>query len=495
MKSENSSGRERAGNQTRGTQPALATAGARQRFSGRDLYALGFGLFLGLAMVKFGNPVILDQKIVPPATLSEAWNSAWPLHWAGWWLAPLALIGCWLIITARPGCPGPRWLWVLPAIWFGWQLLAAMQTVDRQLTTITLWHFAGCLACYFLGALLLGEKPRLHWLLVGVLAAFAFCLVRAVNQRLVEFPQERKMLLEGQHTGWTNFPPEVFAQMQRDQIIITTNGVEAANPVILEKYAKGRVMGTLVYPNALAGAVLLLLPVSLALAVNGTRRFRPTTRATAISLTLFLGGAGLFWSGSKSGWLIVLVLGGIWLFRLRWPARWKFTLLVAVVAIGLAAFAIRFHGYFASGATSVSARFDYWRAAAQITREFPWLGSGPGTFQHPYAKLKAPEAEMARLTHNDFLEQFCDSGIIGGLSYAIWIGLLLAMIGRRVWNRGEPLLFAGFLGLLGWFAQGLGEFSLYIPALAWTAFTLGGCLLRASANPIQRQLSHAGPGT
>ena len=29
---------------------------------------------------------------------------------------------------------------------------------------------------------------------------------------------------------------------------------------------------------------------------------------------------------------------------------------------------------------------------------------------------------MARLTHNDYLEQFCDSGIIGGVSYALWIG-------------------------------------------------------------------------
>jgi hypothetical protein len=39
------------------------------------------------------------------------------------------------------------------------------------------------------------------------------------------------------------------------------------------------------------------------------------------------------------------------------------------------------------------------------------------------------------------------------------------------------LSFAIFLGLLGWFAQGLGEFGLFVPALAWTAFTLVGCLI------------------
>ena len=107
----------------------------------------------------------------------------------------------------------------------------------------------------------------------------------------------------------------------------------------------------------------------------------------------------------------------------------------------------------------------------------PLLGTGPGTFQRPYAQLKSPASEMARLTHNDYLEQFSDSGIPGGIFYAAWIVLALVIIGRRVWQSGSPLTFAIFIGLLGWFVQGLGEFSLYVPALAWTAFALLGCSL------------------
>jgi hypothetical protein len=68
-----------------------------------------------------------------------------------------------------------------------------------------------------------------------------------------------------------------------------------------------------------------------------------------------------------------------------------------VVGFGLGIFAVRFHNYFAAGATSVGARFDYWRAAVQTTIANPLLGTGPGTFQRPYAQLKSPEAEMARL--------------------------------------------------------------------------------------------------
>ena len=181
-----------------------------------------------------------------------------------------------------------------------------------------------------------------------------------------------------------------------------------------------------------------------------------------------------------------MAIGGVCLFRLQWPARLKLAALDGILLVGLGIFAVRFHNYFAAGATSVGARFDYWRAAAETTFDHPLLGTGPGTFQRPYAQLKSPEAEMARLAHNDYLEQFSDSGIAGGVFYAAWIVLALAIIGRRVWHRGDPMTFAIFVGLLGWFVQGFGEFGLYVPALAWTAFTLLGCLLALAGNQIDK---------
>jgi O-antigen ligase len=161
--------------------------------------------------------------------------------------------------------------------------------------------------------------------------------------------------------------------------------------------------------------------------------------------------------------------------------KWLAT--AAVFVLGLAVFAIRFHSYFAAGATSVGARFDYWHAAVQTTIANPLFGTGPGTFQRPYAQLKAPDAEMARLAHNDFLEQFSDSGIPAGLLYAAWIGLALFLTAKRFWPKADALQFALFIGVLGWFIQGLGEFELYVPALAWTAFTLLGCLVGQKVPP------------
>jgi len=458
----------------------------KRKFSATELYALAFGLFLGLAFWKFGNPVILDHKIIPPTSSSAFLADSWPTHWANWTLLPLALVGAAVAFINKFRWFASKWLWLLPLLWFGWQLISASQTVDANLTSATLWQFFGCVTCYFIGALVLNRETALRWLLVGVLAAFAFCLVRAVDQRLVEFPQSHQMLVEGEREGWTNVPPAMLLEMKQEQVVITTNGVDVANPLVLAKFAKGRVMGTLVYPNALAGAVLLLLPVSLTLAF-GAKKLRPAIRGIAITMTCLLGGAAFFWTGSKLGWLIAMAMGGLCLFRLKWPARLKFTALAIVAILGLGIFAVRFHGYFAAGATSAGARLDYWRAAAQTTVKNPLVGTGSGTFQRPYAQLKSPDAEMARLTHNDYLEQFSDSGIPGGIFYGAWIVLALMTIGRRVWITANQIRFAIFIGLLGWFIQGVGEFSLYIPALAWTAFALLGCSLAFTGNQFDKK--------
>ena len=442
----------------------------------QKLVTLACGLLLGLCLWKFGNPVILDHKIPAPTSLNELLTEPWPTHWARWFLLPLAVWGAMLAMSQKCSWPQSRWLWRLPLGWLGWQFVSATQTVDATLTEATLWQFSGGVACYFIGTFIFSRENLWRWLLPGVLAAFTFCLIRVAEQRLYEFPTNYQVLTEGERGGWTNFPPETIVSMKADNIILTTNGVDVANPMILKKFQNGRVAGTMVYPNALAGVILLLWPLALVLAFTSTRALKPMIRYAVIALTVFMGGAVLFWTGSKLGWLIAISLAGLCLLRLDWSKELKIAAVTLVLLGGLGVFAVRFHNYFAAGATSVGARFDYWRAAAQTTAAKPIFGSGPGTFQRPYAQLKAPEAEMARLTHNDYLEQFSDSGVIGGVTFAVWIGLALWVTGKKLWQSKETFGAAIFIGLLGWFLQSLGEFGLYIPT-CWLAFTLLGGLI------------------
>jgi O-antigen ligase len=107
------------------------------------------------------------------------------------------------------------------------------------------------------------------------------------------------------------------------------------------------------------------------------------------------------------------------------------------------------------------------------------FGTGPGTFQIPYEQIKRPKDEMARLVHNDYLEQATDSGILGMVSYT---GMILAFLYwlYRYRIKKVPLdwlYFAIWLGLCGLCLHSMVEFHLYIPALAWPMFFLFGWLL------------------
>ena len=286
----------------------------------------------------------------------------------------------WCCKRNSPG-RGHKWLWILPLGWLGWQFVSATETVDADLTAATLWQLSGCVACYFLGVFLFASRRARNWLLMGILAAFTFCLVRAVDQKLFEFPVNYQMLVEGEHSGWTNFPPETITEMKRETSSSTPMAWTWRTRSSSKNSQKGRVAGTLVYPNALAGLILLLWPVSLALAFGATKPLKPPIRMAAIGLAVFLGGAAFFWTGSKLGWLIGIGVAGLFICC-GWTGRSKLKLaaVAAVLILGLGVFAMRFHDYFSAGATSVGARFDYWRAAVQTTIDQPALRQRAGDF-------------------------------------------------------------------------------------------------------------------
>ncbi|MCX6904085.1 MAG: O-antigen ligase family protein, partial [Verrucomicrobia bacterium] len=154
----------------------------------------------------------------------------------------------------------------------------------------------------------------------------------------------------------------------------------------------------------------------------------------------------------------------------------KSIVVMLLLVAGLSGFAVKYVGYFEKGAKSVGARLDYWKVATQIAVHHPVLGSGPGTFSVLYRYLKPPEAEMARLVHNDYLEQACDSGFVGFLIYGVFVAGSLALL-RPSLSRGfDWLQLCVWLGVVGWATQSLFEFGLYVPALAWPAFLFLGWL-------------------
>ena len=104
----------------------------------------------------------------------------------------------------------------------------------------------------------------------------------------------------------------------------------------LRKLESNRIFSTLVYPNALAGAMVLLLPMGLTGLWRLSARLSVVTRWTLVGV-LGLSGLGcLYWSGSKSGWLIALVMGLVAFLRLKLRRAAKVWIVGAVLVVGLA---------------------------------------------------------------------------------------------------------------------------------------------------------------
>jgi hypothetical protein len=442
------------------------------------IFAAVAGFFFFIALLKFGNPVILDSEVVVPHTFFEWLYQPWPVRWGYRWgfscLGAVALLELirinWAIAFSPQRNTGirkpdlslatmPKWLKAaaaLPGLWFLWQCVCANYTVDATLTFTTLKHFAACIACFYLGFFVLGrvKNPWPVWLFLSL--ALLWIVREGWNQHFGGLEETRKYFYS--MPNWKSAPPE-----------------------FIKKLSSNRIYSTLFYPNTLAGALLLLVPITLGLLWQITAKLRDRARWLIIVLVAIPALACLYWSQSKAGWLIALVLILVALLQSNLPKRTKLTILVMVVVGGLAGFGFRYAQFFQRGSTSVVARFDYWRAALIIGKEHPLLGTGPGTFAKGYAKIKSPEAEMSRLVHNDYLEQFCDSGIPG---FLLFVAFILAVLVALYRYRNKISLPCG-IGVLGILLHSSVEFHLYIPAIGWPTFFLIGWLLARAISEKQ----------
>ena len=453
------------------------------------------GVWLFTALFLFGNPVILDY-LHPPKSVILGGESPPSVRQ---YLGILAVLGLACVLgfsrLAKPKLQLPagvpkRLAW-LPAAWLGWQLLSFLQTENEAMSRATVIHFASCLAAFYLGLFVLGRMRLAKLALWGAALGLMLNLADACIEKFGGLEQTRNSIIAQIESGKLDpatlpakardagktIPPEIEKQIAALPPKMAAKVRQLPLELVKRMYST-RLYGHMFYPNALAGLILLLLPVSLALLL-GQGRWRLARAALALGLGA-LGLACLYWSGSKAGWLIAIALLGAWFLHLPVPGKLKLGLACAAMVLGLAGFAVKYADYFDRGATSVGARFGYWRAAAQTAMEEPLLGTGPGTFQLAYKRHRAPGAEPTRLTHNDYLQQASDSGWPGFVLYAAFIGGAAWILARR--RLDDPLLIAVRLGLLAWALQGFVEFGLYIPALAWPAWLMLGWLLASPTN-------------
>ena len=320
--------------------------------------------------------MILDHLVQAPANGWELVFSTWPSRWVfDACFGSYFIIGLIFLLTATAAFKASfaqtwqqlmRHRTVLVASgfllgWYFWQWIAAGDTVNRELTRATMPHFTLCIFCFGFGFFCLKalEHPKLVWM--GLVLGLTIVLWAAMDQRFGGLEATRRMIYE--QAGATPYPEE-----------------------FLQRIAKGRVFGTLFYPNALAGVILMLAPMAMVFLHRATVRFGNVIWGLATGLMGYFAVACLYWSGSKSGWLIACSHAApacvehpsLYFSKSARPRRRDRT--------GPGCLWDSISGYFQQGATSVVARFDYWHAALRIAAANPLTGTGPGTFQVPYSR-------------------------------------------------------------------------------------------------------------
>ncbi|MBI1869906.1 MAG: O-antigen ligase family protein [Chlamydiae bacterium] len=270
------------------------------------------------------------------------------------------------------------------------------------------------------------------------------------------------------------------------------------------RLASPRIFSTLIYPNALAGYLLTLLPLSLSAFGIRNRRFK---WVVMISIAFF--GAVIFLLFEKPLWIWVTGVGAfvypllyffifflsfskgglvvfffvrlaaylILFFRLNLkpPFRKRFFWSVFILeTLIIFFFLIKGENFTLGVFKSSSARYEYWKAAFKMVHDFPLWGSGPGTFGSVYAHYKLPGAEETRMAHNNFLQVTSELGLLGGIVFLlIWCFPMVTYFCRTVKREKVSWIGLGaFLGILGFSIHSLIDFDLYEPSIALNAWTL-----------------------
>jgi putative inorganic carbon (HCO3(-)) transporter len=228
-----------------------------------------------------------------------------------------------------------------------------------------------------------------------------------------------------------------------------------------------------IHANELGGTLILFLPVSLV--VTQVRGFDRTMadwvlRLGAVLLSLFLA-AVLLLTQSRSAWVGVAAgLAAMGWLRWRW-FRWLLlgAALLAVVMLCLAGPAQVAQTVFDSdpiagretlvGPVSLEGRVELWTRAWYAIQDFPFTGTGLGTFRQVvhvlYPLFLTGRTVDVGHVHNLFLQVALDLGLPGLIAYLGLVGTAIWLCSRVASGRGPAGVLTGkthswlALGVLG----------------------------------------------
>ncbi|OLC54708.1 MAG: hypothetical protein AUH92_03445 [Acidobacteria bacterium 13_1_40CM_4_69_4] len=248
------------------------------------------------------------------------------------------------------------------------------------------------------------------------------------------------------------------------------SGQEEASAYVLARLEAGRPSGRFTLPAALGGFLALTLPMTLAWAGRGGRAQSRAALILAALLQVYAlvltSSVGALFATAVSLFLVLPVLSR------RRVALLRGALAAAAIA-GVALFLhARRQEIAAPGGDPLLLRAGNWAVAAEMIRDHPLFGTGPGSFGTFYPRYMRTGMNETRYAHNSYLQVLSGWGAWGVVPL---LALLIAVSGRlrAAWraagdDRSSLAAGAGFL------AHNLIDFTSFLPGVAIPAAMLLG---------------------
>lgn len=231
-----------------------------------------------------------------------------------------------------------------------------------------------------------------------------------------------------------------------------------------------RIFSTLGQPNWLAQFLVLVIPLSLAFALNAKKFQKPLYLLASAALFL-----ALIFTTSRAGFL-GLVASLIFFFAILggrfYKKNLKYILLTIPIFIILAYFSAppllaRLNEFVeapqpqraqTAGTESGQLRLIVWKGALEALKAKPIFGHGPENFAYSYYLFRSPEHNQTtewnffyNKAHNEFLNYAANLGITGLIAYLVFLTSTLYLLTKGNKDDSNPLIGkAAVAGIIGY---------------------------------------------
>jgi O-antigen ligase len=418
------------------------------------------GLLVFLSPLKFTVPVVFIHFKNTPQDISQWVFASWPNGIFYLILAFVALVA--LFLKRNSTSTFDLSFWFPPLFFLSIQLISLLMSVQSEISFATYLLFLALAIGYWLGKNLIDNEDRLSIVLKFWIASCCLLMLWGIQQANGGLDETRAFL-------------KTHPEIAKNQ------------PELWTKVLTNRIFTSFISPNSFGIYIVCSIGVIGALGWIARKNKKTVIPHIILGIILFY---CLLKTGSKGSYLTLFLTIGIAALVFTQNSKRILLILLGALVLSIIGFGLGFGPQAIEGGKATwGSRTEYWRAAWKIGKDYPFFGTGPGTFDTMYPKYMLPGDEPTRLAHNNYIQMWSDSGFLGFTAFFLWLpGTLIYLalrLRKSIDSRAEwiPIWFTCFaFGI-----HSIVDFDLYMICNSWPIFLLLGALMGNShAIPIPK---------